>query len=358
MAMALKDGLDVAHKLMTEEPDTDEAQLDMMDWVGSLMKKLNKDVSIIDPNMTTDEVRMLVDIYYQLQGDRKATANRKRSADQGVDDQPPIVIQWLVTQYGMLEKYIKNQLGKYAETNPTGQWAMSIPGIGPVVAAGLIAHIDMAKAKTPGHIWSFAGLDPRTKWYGDNDAKALLKELEIKKADYESCAKIGAHIKRSPDFLWNFTCNGKSGPRKPSMTHLLSAVKARPWCTPFKTLCWKIGESFVKVKNKPDDLYGKLYDKRKAVEHEKNAAGAYAEQAARILESTPSHAQAAIYKEGRLPDGHIHSRAKRWVVKIFLSHYWEVAYYHQHGVKAPFEPYTIAHLGHAHKIEVPNFPWK
>ena len=31
-----------------------------------------------------------------------------------------------------------------------------------------------------------------------------------------------------------------------------------------KELCWKIGESFVKVKGNPADIYGKIYEERKA----------------------------------------------------------------------------------------------
>ena len=44
------------------------------------------------------------------------------------------------------------------------RWARSIYGIWPVLAAGLLAHIDIEQAPTVGHIWSFAGLDPTKKW--------------------------------------------------------------------------------------------------------------------------------------------------------------------------------------------------
>lgn len=40
----------------------------------------------------------------------------------------------------------------------------SIHGIGPVISAGLLAHIDIHRAVTVGHIWRFAGLDPSVKW--------------------------------------------------------------------------------------------------------------------------------------------------------------------------------------------------
>jgi hypothetical protein len=204
---------------------------------------------------------------------------------------------------------------------------METQGIGPIIAAGLCAHINMephvcAEAKagkikigckpespcgpqckrhaiqTAGHIYTFAGLNPDSKW--------------------------------------------EKGTK-------------RPWNAGLKVLVWKIGESFVKVKGNPVSVYGKLYDVRKAYEQEKNERGDYAEQAAAILKARPTHEQRAIYKQGKLPPGHIHSRAKRYAVKIFLSHWFEQAYRLRWG-KVPPAPFPIAQLGHAHPIE-PEVPF-
>ena len=51
-----------------------------------------------------------------------------------------------------------------------------------------------------------------------------------------------------------------------------------------KTLCWKIGESFVKTSNNQDDVYGHLWATRKARELERNAAGEFSDQAKAKLE--------------------------------------------------------------------------
>jgi len=58
---------------------------------------------------------------------------------------------------------------------------------------------------------------------------------------------------------------------------------------------------------------------------------------------------------GKLPPAHIHARAKRWAVKIFLAHWHHVAYMIEYK-KAPPKPYSLEHLGHVHMIEVPNWP--
>jgi len=47
-------------------------------------------------------------------------------------------------------------------------------------------------------------------------------------------------------------------------------------------------------------------------------------------------------------------RAKRYAVKMFLSHYQHVGHVLLHGTPPP-APYIIAHGEHAHYIPPPNF---
>ena len=54
-----------------------------------------------------------------------------------------------------------------------------------------------------------------------------------------------------------------------------------------------------------------------------------------------------------LPPAHIQARAKRYAVKIFLSHLFDVWYKLEKGQEPP-KPYALAILGHAHEIEIPN----
>ena len=56
------------------------------------------------------------------------------------------------------------------------------------------------------------------------------------------------------------------------------------------------------------------------------------------------------YSIGKLPPAHLHARATRYAVKLFLAHLHEVMYVQHHGRKPPL-PYAIGILGHAHKIE-------
>ncbi len=46
-----------------------------------------------------------------------------------------------------------------------------------MLAAGLLVHIDMDKAKSPAHIWRFGGLDPTIEWHSADNAKKLVDEI-------------------------------------------------------------------------------------------------------------------------------------------------------------------------------------
>jgi hypothetical protein len=249
--------------------------------------------------LSVDEARYLVDAYYAMQEHRKAAGNQVRALAES--EEPHGVIQWLFDQNTTVEKQILRALDSWTDALPAARWAKSICGIGPVISAGLAAHIDITRSATVGHIWRFAGIDPTVEW--------------------------------------------KKGEK-------------RPWNAGLKTLCWKIGESFVKVSGNESDFYGKLYIQRKQYEQQRNDSGQLADQAARKLERFKIGKSTEAYKAyaaGKLPPAHIHARAKRWAVKLFLAHYHHVAFTLANGTPPP-KPYVISILGHADMIMPPNFP--
>src|SRR5262249_25535181 len=58
----------------------------------------------------------------------------------------------------------------------------------------------------------------------------------------------------------------------------------------------------------------------------------------------------AALSRGFLPDAQVHARAKRWAVKLFLSHAFEVGHFLENGALPP-DPYASAILSHADRIE-------
>lgn len=262
------------------------------------INRLTRDLKNASITLSAHEVRFLVDSYYGMQGDRIRGAHQSRTLDK--NNEPHAVLEWLTDQRATLEKQVARALDAYSASQPAGQWARSIVGIGPIISSGLIANIDIKKAPTCGHIWRYAGQDPTMIW-----------EKGMK----------------------------------------------RPWNGSLKRLCWIIGESFVKVSGNDRDIYGKIYVARKEYESTKNEAGEYAEQATKALKKNFSDDTKAkgIYLTGKLPPGHLHSRAKRYAVKMFLSHLHHVMYMIEYNTLPP-KPFVIEHGGHVHFIAPPNWP--
>jgi hypothetical protein len=315
-----------------------------VDWEG--MARLTRDLRNAAALLTDRQARYFVDAYYLMQGLRVRSGNqlkamerdlkerekqqKEKDEDEKAKAEPAELLDWLNKNQDKQETYIRSALQRYADSRVAGVWAQSICGIAGTLAAGLLAHIDLypwrckqvkatTRGKKPcnkwnphpgcgpmelmsvGHIWRFAGLDPTVVW---------------------------------------------------------APKTRRPWNASLKTLCWKIGESFMKVSGNEKDIYGKVYLERKEYERKKNEAGDYKEQAAAGAERVGPNTEAyKSYIVGKLPDGHIHERSKRYATKLFLAHFHHVLYEVKYGKKPPM-PYIIEHGGHTDFIAPPNWPMK
>lgn len=263
------------------------------------IRRLDKDLRLAARSLQPHEVRYVVDIYYQLQKQRIRSKNQLRAAAEQAE--PNDLLLWVTDNMDVTERAIPRAMNEYVKSKRPGRWLLSVHGIGPVISAGLLAHIDPEIATTVGKIWRFAGLDPTVKW---------------------------------------------------------EKGQKRPWNAALKTLCWKIGKSFVMLRASDKDFYGKLYEERKTIEQGRNERGEFAEQAAASLQAKRygDDTQARKhYEAGRLPPARIDMRARRWVVKLFLSHFHHVLYECHRGTKPP-HPFVFEHLGHVDLIQPPGWP--
>ena len=250
--------------------------------------------------MTTAEARHVVNDYYRIQDQRIRTAGQLRSAsEEGVFELTEVFYLQSVAD----ENTRRLALQAYAKSNVVGRWSLSIKGIGPVIAAGLLAHIDVTRATNVGKVWRFAGLDP-----------TLPRAVKGEKRHHN------ARLKR---------------------------------------LCWLIGESFTKVSGRDDAVYGKVYLARKEQEVARNEAKLFADQARTALETMNYGADTVArkwYEQGQLPPMQIHRRAQRVAVKLFLSHWHYVAFETVYGYP-PENPYILNQPEHQHHfIAPPNWP--
>lgn len=257
-----------------------------------VLRKLRKDIKAASATLTGPEARYLVDTYYGLQKYRVSNSNQVAALTKA--EEPHGTLAFFAGQMETLENQVRSVLDVYSLSQPLGQWARSVRGIGPVLASGLLAHVDVEKANTAGKLWRFAGLDPTVTW--DKGGK-------------------------------------------------------RPWNARLKVIAWKIGESFVKVSGHDEAFYGKVYAKRKMLEEERNAAHSFSAQAEISLASKRWKKDTdafAAYSHGELPQARIHLRACRYAVKLFLAHYLEVGR-KLRGLSVPL-PYAIEHMGHVDVI--------
>lgn len=276
-----------------------KSQLGETPDLAPAIERISKDLKQSAGRMDRETARRLVDTYYDYQRFRIAGGQR---AERFEGQHPHACMEWLHHQQSAIENRVQSMLDSYSMGHPVGRWSRSVIGIGPVLAAGLLAYIDPFKAATAGDIWRCAGLDPTVTW-------------------------------------------GKG--------------EKMPWNDRLKVLCWKIGESFTKTKSHERSFYGPLLDKRRAYEDAKNERKEYAEQAAKTLaEKTFKKTESATYQSyliGRLPDGRMHLRAQRWTVKLFLSHWHHAMHVAQFGAEPP-KPFAFGVLLHpeAHYIPPPN----
>lgn len=323
--------------------------------------RLTKDLATAAATLSDAEARYLVDAYYAVQGYRIAAGNQVSALSKS--GEPHAVLAWLLRQQETVESQIRRALDRWTDQSIVGRWSKSIIGIGPVLAAGLLAHIDIERAPTVGHIWRFAGLDPTVIWLGRDGAERVVNEVFEKygvgKGDpvpAEVIAALAIRTNRKPEAIRRLGEDRKTG--KITRASLITGLARRPWNTPLKTLCWKIGESFVKVQAHPQDFYGRLYAQRKAIEEERNANGAFAEQAKAALAAkrygVDTEARAR-YERGELPQARLHLRATRYATKLFLAHWHHVAYEVRYGIPPPL-PYVIAHQDHGTLIKPPHWP--
>ncbi len=256
--------------------------------------KLSRSLRESSKLMSREQARYLVNAYYQMQNHR-IRANQQLKAENSND-----IMQWMFENTKSVENMYKSALMAYSQANEVGRWSMGITGIGPVFSSALLAYIDIEKCANVGKLWRYAGQDPTAP--------------------------------------------------KPEKG------QTRVYNAKLKRVCWLIGESFVKFQNNEKDVYGHKYVIRKERENARNVAKMFADQAAihaeRVGKTTTAY---EWYSQGMLPPAHIHARAKRWAVKLFLSHWHYVAFTIRYGI-SPERPYILTQPEHTHMIMPPNWP--
>lgn len=161
------------------------------------IRRLTKDLKHASETLGPKEARFLTDLYYQVQGYRTRAGGQVRASTpeeeeeeilENGEEPPPVpepnqLLSWVFRSFETLENDIKKALDAYVKTYAVGRWMQSIVGIGPVISAGILSHLDIRKAKTVSHFWRFAGMDPTAVWASKEDAKKLVTEVLSEEKD-------------------------------------------------------------------------------------------------------------------------------------------------------------------------------
>ena len=263
-------------------------------------------------------LKQLVATYYGIQKVRVAMGNRITSIvkEYGETD----YTNRLVDVYNVseeIEKSIVKHIKPILREFPIyTEWLKYVKGVGDILSAGLIAGIKTpARFSNISKLWKYCGLH-----VVDGEAPSRRKGAKVD---------------------WN----------------------------PFmKTLCWKLGESFVKTKG----FYRRAYEQFRAEEERKSEEGIIRpidkcvgyipkdEDVIKIVGDSPltkskiDKLKKEGYKELRvgMTNAHIYARAKRKTVKLFIAHLWH-KWRELEGLPIT-KPYAHALLGHADFIEPPE----
>lgn len=262
------------------------------------LPRLTKEMVLDAAVLSKPEARFLVANYYAAQEARKRNDMQLRHlgiTDGVAEGTVKPLLAHTADQNAVIESEVARAMKKYVEGDAVGRWLLSHIGIGGVLAAGFLAHLDVTKSDTAGGFWRFAGLDAGTsKWE-------------------------------------------KGG--------------KRPWNADLKQLCFHLGECIKRTSNHPDSFYGAFYRERKALLVARNDRGDFAERS-KTYETKSADVKAKL-AEGKLPDGNLDRQACNITAKMLLSHLHAIMYWDHYG-KPPPKPFAIAILGHAHEVRIPN----
>lgn len=305
--------------------------------------KLKSEIRQIE-NMSREEIKMLIKLYYQMQDTRKALREQIRSIEDDESKKINVkVLDWCLDDFMIIEKGINDILKTVCEQSEVGRWLLQIVGIGPVLAAGCLAYFDIEGKEYASQFISYAGLnDNNRKFLGRVGVEKIANDLgwkDKKTITNDDAVEFAAKTQWKYDYL---RCNAYDAEKdKWSKTKLIAAASKIPYNADLKCLMWKIGKSFNWQCNKDASLYGRLFSERRVKETINNDKGLYADQAAEILATKNIGKGTEAYKAysvGKLPKAHINARALRWVEKLFISHLFEEMY-RVHNKKAPDTKY-------------------
>lgn len=197
----------------------------------------------------------------------------------------------------------------------------------PLLSARII--VKQHRAAVEAELEDLAGKLPIAEWFDHEDQSGAgygsLAAIIGSAGDLHNYPTVARFWKRMSLAVMP---NGRQRPMRDA-----TLAKEHGYSKERRSVTWKVGVSLLRVqtvtarkggRNEPGP-YRIVYDTRKEYEEAKNAAGDYAEQAAKRLSEANFDKKTSAYKaysQGKLPPLHIHARCQRYMEKRFLRKLW------------------------------------
>src|SRR4030095_2974554 len=216
--------------------------------IRTLRRAFNKDFKESAKVIPTRQVKYLVGMYYTAQKMRIAVESKLRS----LDEVPNAVLVTFLDMFEEVEKDLQSALDVYTANSEVGASFRRIKGVGPVLTAGWLAHVNVHIATNAAKIMSFGGYNP--------------------------------------NMVWN-------------------KGEKRPYNADFKLVLSKMGRAFVFLSNR-NSFFGQKYNENKKLIQKRNEAGLFAERCAHLLKTRNYKKETSAYRhcsQGLYPPAHVNA---------------------------------------------------
>lgn len=268
--------------------------------------------------MTNELLRALVDLRdKQIQKGRIQFGNRvsalERGADNGHMGQLVIAEKW-AARFAELEKELDRDIANEVAGFAIYEHLSAVKGIGPMMAAKLIAMIDITVPQTVSALWRYAGQGLSDYWVDDNGK--VVAPVKGQVWDGKKKEWVIKVIKNEDGWLEDWRIEKRIDKKT-------TGYKC-PYNDRLKTVCYQIASSFLKSRSPYRDVYDAAKSKYEI--------------------NRPNWTKA-----------HIHQAAMRKMVKMFLSHLWST-WRTLEGLPVR-RPYVHDYEGHTSLTTPQDFGW-
>lgn len=282
---------------------------------------------------------------------RKSHLALRKITDPHTDE----VLRLLEETETTIDGWVTTELRKHAAYH----WFSRIKGIGNENIAKVLGPIDITRPRYVSSLWKYAGMHVVEREISvESQVGELQRSLDALQSKLESLRRAAAKPQKETEekkfvteVMVGRIITHVSQKMQQPLEPLMMGCGPKP--TPneklnynkeLRTMCFRLGGSLIKAQG----AYAKYYDQEKA-----KYLARYANQGIEIIPTLELPKDGGKFFEpvGTISVGHVHMQAMRKMIKLFLSHLWQVW---REAENLPLnKPYAHAKLGHVQMIS----PW-